>query len=306
MRRRLPAPFFVSLIFHGVVFYLLLKTKTPAEREKPTIVQVEWLERKAGTRSDSSAAAGSLNGARSGPASPPATSARPASLKKAAKAYSNLTGSMLSPKMATPGPEATALNPAKDAEARGTGEWRDEDWGKGGGDFGEIVNFMPYDRLREEIRGLLNYPGILARRGINGTVNTRLAFTHDSQCDWKKIKIDSHERHLRVYVLALLKKLCGFTVIKNMKMNSTQVIDLSFQFDLINETTPYSLQRDQDFIVGNVIAFRRTTPKSLMEYQLGPIRGVWFAPAVALDFPWLVEKWDYYVNDVDPMAPFRE
>ncbi len=281
MHPRLHAAFFASLIIHGAVVYYFLKVHTDIEKEKPSVVQVEWIEPQ--------------------PAGPPKGSAG-SPVGKGSK----ISLSKLRSVMAIPGPEATALNPAKDAEARGTGEWRTEDWGRGGGNFGEIVNFMQYDRLRQEIRGLLNYPGILARRGIHGTVNTRLAFTDQSQCDWKRIKIESHERYLRVYTLTMLKKLCAFTVIKNLYANREKIIDLSFQFDVINETTPAALQHPSDFIMGNVIAFRRTTPKSMMEYQIGPIRGVWFAPAVALDFPWLIEKWDYYVNGVDPMAPFKE
>ncbi len=180
-----------------------------------------------------------------------------------------------------------------------------EQWGSGGGNFQEVEHFPEYDRLRTEIRGLLFYPPVLRRRGILGTVNVRMAFTSESRCDWRRIQVLAHERHLAVYVIALLKKLCHLTVIESLKADEHKVIDVSFSFDVVNEATPPDLQKDDDWIVGNVIAFRRTTPKSLLEYQVGPIHGLWFVPAIAFDIPWIIEKWDYYVNGVDPMDAFR-
>jgi hypothetical protein len=59
-------------------------------------------------------------------------------------------------KMPIPGAAATGLNPAQDALAKGS------------------------------IKGLLNYPYILARRGHTGTVNARPHFTTDSSCDWRR------------------------------------------------------------------------------------------------------------------------
>lgn len=179
-----------------------------------------------------------------------------------------------------------------------------EDWGSGGGRFGEIENFLSYEKLQAQIRGALHYPSILGRREIEGTVNVRLKF-QNGQCDWKSTNVQSGSRPLAIYVIALLKKICGMDAIHTVSTAGNS-IDLSFNFSLSHGAHSETEEQARDFVVGNVLSFRRTYSKSLLEYQIGPIRGVWFVPAVSLDIPWIVEKWDYYVNGADPMAPFKE
>jgi hypothetical protein len=278
-----------SLAIHGAIVLLLHLHQQPNLLAEP--VEIQILEKKNGNQRGK----------------PPGKSTGKSTTESAGKSKANGDGlGRFTPKIPIPDAGATGLNPERDALANGSSEWPEDAWGRKGGDFGEVVNFLKYDRVREDIRGLLNYPYILARRNFSGTVNVRLLFTDQSACDWKRTQITSAERHLRIYILTLLKKLCALNTIKNLNAGRNDEIDLSFQFEIINEFTPQEQQQPGDFITGNVIAFRRTAPKSVFEYQIGPVRGVWFAPAISLDFPWLVEKWDQYVNGIDPMAPFRE
>lgn len=195
----------------------------------------------------------------------------------------------------------------RDLEAKGSAEWRPEDWGVKGTDLGEIANYLTYEKLFTEIDGALHYPAILARRGYAGTINARLAFTDQSQCDWQRTQIKIGQQYLRIYVLTLLKKICSLEVIRSLHADHKKTVDISFQFEL-NEGlgNQAELRQANQKVIGNVLMFHRAETKSSIEYHLGPITGVWFVPAVSLDIPWIVEKWDYFVNGVDPLEPFRE
>lgn len=208
------------------------------------------------------------------------------------------------PKMRIPSRIETA--DLGDSGAKGSGEWQPDDWGYKGGDFSEIKNYLAYERLFTDINGLLGYPFIFRERDIYGAVSARLAFTEKSECDWKKIKISSHQKYLRVYILTLLKKLCSLEVVKSLRAGKQNTIDLNFNFELHEKLEPRQAQQAKQQIIGNVLMFHRAHVKSSLEYKVGPFRGLWFVPAVNLDIPWIIEKWDHYVNGVDPMAAFKE
>lgn len=194
---------------------------------------------------------------------------------------------------------------AHSPDAVGTGQWPGEQWGSQGGDLKQIENYISYERVFTEIQGLLHYPGALGRRDIAGGVNARLHFTEDSQCDWKKTWVKSPSPYLRFYIIALLKKLCGLENIRHARLRSHQFLDINFNF-ILGEGEDQMEAEQKDVLVSNVFSFTRIHHKPPYEYQLGPIRGFWFAPVVYLDYPWLVEKWDQIVEGHDPMKEFQE
>lgn len=180
--------------------------------------------------------------------------------------------------------------------------WHPDDWGYGGGDFKQMENFFPLTGIANEIDGLLNYPGALALREYTGGVKARLYFKKNGGCDWKRSNIASSARYFRVYILALLKKLCLLEKITKMKLNRGEHVDIAFNFFLkdqqeFNPRPPYKL-------VGNVLLFERHEKKLPVELRLGPVRV--YGPYIAVDFPWLFEKWDQYVKGKDPLKEFQK
>lgn len=273
-----------SILIHGIFAWLLLDKPTP--RPTPTPVEIEYRNTRIHAYEN--------------------TRIRASKNTRIHNLRGEKFGAKFRPRAGIPSAEQTALNPERDALARGSSEWPEGSWGSKMNLLGEVGHFLENDRVREEIRNMLNYPGALAMRNIEGHVEAQLYFTDDSKCDWKRTTITSGQPYLRIYILAMLKKLCTFTVVERMRADHRRTLDLTFQFDIVNEFTADWAKHDDDFVAGHVIGFRRTAMKSVAEYQIGPIRGVWFVPAVALDFPWLVEKWDQYVNGIDPLAAFRE
>lgn len=198
---------------------------------------------------------------------------------------------------------AISANPTPFTQDGDTSGWRTQDFGYGGGGMKYVAQTLQFDRLIRAVEGMLNYPYPLGKRGIDGTVNVRLTFGPDGHCDSKRARLSGASPYLRVYVLALLKKLCGLE-----RLPEPMSVDLSFAFLITDEEQRSRGQGDltqKGQITGNVLFFTRTFPKGMAEYQLGPIRGVWFAPVVALDWPWVVEHWEEWVEGKDPLAAFR-
>ncbi len=182
-----------------------------------------------------------------------------------------------------------------------------DDWGYGGGDLvGQMEHLPKFQRLFVEVQGLLYYPSKLAYHKVSGTVNLRLRFKGDSQCDLRRSKVYSGHPYLRFYALALLRKLCGLENIRHMGFNETQFVDLNFTF-AIQEFQEGSREiQAKEFIVGNVLSFYRSHAASKLEFNIGPLKGYLFAPAILVDFEWIAENWDKYVNGRDPFEEFRE
>ncbi|MGE4132998.1 MAG: hypothetical protein AB7F86_15255 [Bdellovibrionales bacterium] len=274
-----------SVLLHGLVLGLLWLKSAPPNPNPPDQVQIELVKRKILPVAES-----------------PPEELRPAGnpkRKSGAKARGHSKGlGRFRPRGVDFDHPVVGSPPYDSADSR----LASEEFGADGGNFGEIVNFLRYEKLQEVIEGLLFYPGVLGRRGMEGTINARLALDSTSHCDWGRTKIDGSNPYLKVYILALLKKLCGRTAIEQVKVSR---IDLSFRFYLKEYMHPTIDPDPGSQIVGNVLTFARAFPKSKFEYHIGPIQGIWFVPYVTVDFPWIFEKWDKYVNNVDPMADFR-
>lgn len=193
---------------------------------------------------------------------------------------------------------AHAANPTPFTDDGDISGWRPEDFGSGGGGMKYVKHTLRFDQIIRDVEDMLNYPYPLGKRGIEGTINARLAFDGQGRCDVKRALLSGGSPYLRVYVLALLKKLCA---LEQTRLPEPMNLDLSFAFRITDEQP----RPDPGKITGNVLLFTRTFPKGWAEYQLGPIRGVWFAPVVSLDWPWVVEHWEEWVDGKDPLAAFR-
>jgi hypothetical protein len=194
---------------------------------------------------------------------------------------------------------------ARTADARGTSEWQEEHWGVRGGSLKEMEHFVHYDQLMREIQGLLYYPNALGVRKISGTIHVRLYFTKDSKCDRRRTRAEGHHHYLKFFVLALIQKLCGFETIEHMGFKENQFVDLSFAFVLAEREDRLDSEK-RDAINGNVMRFERIAHDVWYEYRIGPIRGIYGIPYWTLDFPWVLDKWESWVEGRDPLDAFRE
>ncbi len=153
---------------------------------------------------------------------------------------------------------------------------------------------------------MLHYPSALSRRKIQGVINARLTFKEKSKCDHRQTQVSGAEPYLRIYVLALLKKLCGLSVVERMGFAAGQKVDMSFDFYQSELPVDRDLEEPMSRITGNVITFRRGFMFSSTEWELGPIRGTLLAPGmVFLNFPWVLEKWEQHINRVDRSESFE-
>lgn len=264
----------LSILLHALVFFALFwrsaEPKPPPER-----VAVEWIER----RSERTRNTGPKKGPRKIP------------LARLVPGWGKGQG----------------LKPGGDfAGGAGTGGMEAEPWGSGGSQFGQIEHYNKFRQLFTHVQGLLYYPPALGRRAISGTVNSRLVFNSEGACNWKKTQISGANPYLKFYSLALLKKLCKFEAIQQIGFTDGQVADLSFAFIITEDFRTYKQDEAADRIVGNVLAFSRTYAKSILEYHIGPLQGLWLVPAVNLDFAWIFENWDKYVNGLDPLREFKD
>lgn len=192
------------------------------------------------------------------------------------------------------------------AEAKGSSEWPEESWGSHGADFAQYAEHIGHlDQLRQEIEQMLFYPGVLSRRRIKGVINARLTFAEGSRCAFKKTRVEGAEPYLRVYVLAVIDKVCGLSFVSRLGFREGQKVDLSFNFYISENPVSREQDEQQSRIAGNVLTFQRGFTESSLEWELGPIRGVWFAPMVFLNVPWVVENWETYVDKKDPLRDFR-
>lgn len=179
-------------------------------------------------------------------------------------------------------------------------------WGAGGGTFDRIQELALMSRFHEKVNGLLFYPGVLARHKIKGTVNTRIVLNQDGDCDWHLTKINANEAHLRLFILHLLKKTCDENYKKYLGARTNTNIDMSFEFSISEQPTTQELIRQNQKVLGNVLLFFRNSQQSIAEWHLGPFTGVFPLPWVNLDFGWIQENFDRYVNRKEQMNEYRE
>ena len=164
-------------------------------------------------------------------------------------------------------------------------------WGAGSAHLKMIELYIPLDRLRLQTDGATHYPGVLAYHDITGDSSARLVIAHTG-CDWRHTQVWASERHLRLYILHVLKKVCSLEDVK--RIGTSQPINVDFAFSF--RQTEDALVKDSSALRGNVIVVQRWYKKSIAEWHVGPLRGMFPIPAVSVDFIWLKEHWDEYVE----------
>lgn len=178
-------------------------------------------------------------------------------------------------------------------------------WGSGGADFSRVRDLGKFDRLYDLIDANVMYPSVLAYHQIQGTVNARLILTPNGTCDWRHSTITSTQSHLRVYVLDVLNHVCARDLSRFARKTSDSNLDLSFEFAITEHNDEKLIAREKK-VVGNVFLFYRNSQQSVAEWHLGPFRGMFPVPYVALDFSWLQENYDRVVHSRDPLREFKE
>lgn len=177
-------------------------------------------------------------------------------------------------------------------------------WGAGGREFKRIAEYNLMNRIQSQTENLLYYPAVLAAHGIEGNVNVRLVLNEVGQCDWSKTEISSANSYLKVFVLDLMKSVCKQSYKQEVRGRKLTLVDFSFQF-AIAESNDESIKREKSKIVGNVLLFYRNSHRSIAEWRVGPFTGMFPLPFVNLDFPWLKEHWETYIEKKDPLAEFK-
>ncbi len=215
-----------------------------------------------------------------------------------------LTLRSLSPKFDMKGAIAAGQAAQFDTDARGSSEWSNEHWGARGGSLKEMEHYISYYLLQREIQGALSYPMAMGVRSIDGTISARMTFTKDSTCDRKRTWARGHHHYLRFYILALMRKICTLSNIEQMHFKEGQFVDLTFAF-VIQEGRDREVLEGRDNITGNVMRFERIYPKAWYEWSAGPFRGIYGVPFVFLDYPWVLDSWEKWVEGRDPLDAFR-
>lgn len=204
---------------------------------------------------------------------------------------------------------------ASKANLSASGSWREgaynksDDpnvaWGAGGGTFERIQDWRLMKHIHDRVDGLLFYPGVLARRKMTGVVNTRLVINKLGSCEWPLTKIEAANPYFRVYTLHLLKKLCSENFKNVLDDRQLSNVDMTFHFELTEGKRTIDEIADRQYVLGNVLSFYRNTQDSIAEWHLGPFTGVFPIPLVNLDFEWIFENFDKYVNNKDPLGDYR-
>lgn len=79
---------------------------------------------------------------------------------------------------------------------------------------------------------------------------------------------------------------------------------MSFHFSISEEPTTDELIQQNQKVMGNVLLFFRNSHQSIAEWHIGPFTGVFPLPMVSVDFGWLQENFDRYVNHREPLKEF--
>jgi hypothetical protein len=198
---------------------------------------------------------------------------------------------------------ALAGAPSVSAVSKGSTGWDATDWGEGGAGLEHVASLNNLQKLLVELDGLFYYPNVFRLRQISGAVNARLFFSDSGGCDWERTRVKPAEMHMRVYILALLKKVCALEQIKKMKLVSTDHADLNFNLRLVDVVQKQDVH-DDPLITGNVLLLQRHEIYYPMSIPLGPIR-LFGSQIVDVNFDWLYGQWDKLAGEKDPMEEFR-
>lgn len=178
-------------------------------------------------------------------------------------------------------------------------------WGQGAGTFERVEDLTLFQRLFQKIDSSLSYPGVLSRHKIEGTVNARFVLAQNGSCDWKHTQILGTDPYLRLYVLDLLKRICSENFSRYLNGRMTTNVDLSFTF-AVSENGSKDYRDERQMIVGNTMLFFRNHHHSVLEWELGPFRGMFPIPAAYLNIQWIQENWERLIENKDPIKEFKK
>lgn len=267
-----------SLLFHGMLFGLIFGT----QKQKKEIVEIEFPK-----TAEMKIKKGSSGHGRSG--------------KSAARSLQRFYPANNPFKY----PTVSNYNRGdQDSFDRGLGDNPLDEWGEGGGQFHRVREYLLMDQIYGKINGLLFYPGWLAYKGISGVINARVVLNQNGKCLSQYTNVEGASPYLRSYINHLLRKFCLTGIPPHKYLRPTTNVDLSFHFEFEGEG-----QRLVDIgqtIIGNVLLFHRSIPKSPLEWQIGPIKGVFPVPMIYLNIEWIYENWEKIVEGRDPMDEYRK
>ena len=213
-----------------------------------------------------------------------------------------LSLSQLVPKYEAYGSPGSAT---KEAIKEGRSDNIFEEWGAGGGSLERMTHPLLMRSFYEYVSNLTYYPGVLARRNMSGTVYARIVLDKQNGCDWTHTWIKSREKYFRIYVLSILKKACRQDFSKLFGGKQQLNVDLAFTFAITEGLqTEFSQYQNRD--IGNTLLLYRNAHKSKLEWSFGPFKGLFPYPVVNIDFVWLKENWDKYMEGkADPVDRFE-
>ncbi len=178
-------------------------------------------------------------------------------------------------------------------------------WGQGSETFERIEDYSLFKFLFNKVDANLSYPGVLARNKIQGTVNARFVLNAEGSCDWSYTHISNGDPYLQLYVLDLLKRTCAENFKRYTKDRKITNVDMSFQF-AISESGDEEYQKKNQILVGNTMTFYRNSHQSVLEWELGPFKGMFPVPAVYLNIPWIQENWERLTKGKEPLKEFKK
>ncbi len=289
--RSLKAGFFVSVAIHGLILLALIRNESPELKPEPVPVVIELKE-----FARSSTAGFSRSQTKKAPKSRGSFSSSP---KK--KSYFGTSFDQLAEKINSNGTYAGGDSYLKD---------RKNDnplapWGQGSETFERIEDYSLFKFLFNKVDANLSYPGVLARHKIQGTVNARFVLNAEGSCDWSYTHISNGDPYLQLYVLDLLKRTCAENFKRYTKDRKITNVDMSFQF-AISESGDEEYQKKNQILVGNTMTFYRNSHQSVLEWELGPFKGMFPVPAVYLNIPWIQENWERLTKGKEPLKEFKK
>lgn len=291
MARSLKAGIFVSVVIHVFTFLALVRTTFPELKQEPVPVRIELKE----------FARGSATGASGKENKKTAKNKGTFSAARGKRSYFGTSFDQLAEKINANGTYAGGDSYLRD---------RKNDnplapWGQGSETFERIEDYSLFKFLFDKVDANLSYPGVLARHKIQGTVNARFVLNAEGGCDWSYTHISNGDPYLQLYVLDLLKRTCAENFKRYTKDREITNVDMSFQF-AISESGDGEYQKKNQILVGNTMHFYRNSHQSVLEWELGPFKGMFPIPAAYLNLPWIKENWDRLIKGKEPLKEFKK
>ncbi len=174
-------------------------------------------------------------------------------------------------------------------------------FGKDSGDLGKLVEASFFQDLYKKIDEKLVYPSILVERRLQGTVNVSLLITPEGSIDWSSVRINGGSKYLRLYIVRVLREVFLVPLDKRIlrKAHLPIQVDLSMKFS-ISENSKGTNAELENYIMGQVLTFSRIGHRSVMEWKLGPLRGMFPIPHASVDILGTVDE----VVNGDPLVRY--